>query len=497
MKTFLFAVGLLIACTAMAQQPAVTVQLLRPDYTGQAQFYTECLAPAGHGVQLHYNDSRITWPDNAYLITDASGNILSDSLKLPNRHSWSGFTLKYLAETNELVQSLGSVFEDSTNIGDISLRRWNAASFQAEPTIVGGNPNLVEYPARVIKSVGGGRYLLGSDYRDTMYSPLTNTWYPITPSASINLLDTQGNAIFSANINVAKWGIGRTYAHGLIPVGKSRYFASMLADYEHYSIGTGYHGCVIVGYDASGDTLFTRHIAGYPYGLQPSNRGAILVSVVVEDLDSVRKAAYPRLVKLDSLGNTEWEQVCRGAVAGIAMPLILSQPLPDGGILLGYTSRNPDNTYGNEMFVSRYSATGQMIWEQFIAVPGADNIEQLLIHPDGTIWAAGQHIILGTSSKTYLLAKLTDPSLLGTDLAQSPLIAVWPNPVAGSHLLHVQLSSSQAQLELLDVQGRSLRSYQATSPNTDLDVSGLANGVYLLRISSPQGSTTRQVVISD
>jgi hypothetical protein len=223
----------------------------------------------------------------------------------------------------------------------------------------------------------------------------------------------------------------------------------------------------------------------------------MLVSVTVEHLDSVRTAAYPRLVKLDSLGNIEWEQICRGAVAGIAMPLILSQPLPDGGILLGYTTRNPDNMYGNEMFVSRYSATGQMVWEQFVTLAGADNIEQLMLHPDGTIWAAGQHIILGTASKTMLLAKLTDPTLLSADLAQSPLVAVWPNPVGEGRTLHVQLTSAQATLELFDVQGRSLRTHTATTAETDLDMSSLPAGVYLLRITDASGSATQRVVIPE
>lgn len=72
------------------------------------------------------------------------------------------------------------------------------------------------------------------------------------------------------------------------------------------------------------------------------------------------------------------------------------------------------------------------------------------------------------------------------DVVEARLRA-WPNPTSGA--LTVAMPSAGAQqLRLLDLSGRTLRAWQVTGPELQLDLSDLANGEYLLISSNASGA---------
>jgi hypothetical protein len=72
---------------------------------------------------------------------------------------------------------------------------------------------------------------------------------------------------------------------------------------------------------------------------------------------------------------------------------------------------------------------------------------------------------------------------------------VYPNPA--STLLTIELNSSSAKtIQVMDLSGRIVLSASSSSEKTDLDVSGLANGIYYVKLSSDNRSEVFKIVKS-
>jgi len=78
-------------------------------------------------------------------------------------------------------------------------------------------------------------------------------------------------------------------------------------------------------------------------------------------------------------------------------------------------------------------------------------------------------------------------------------LSIYPNPAVNQlHVSYTRVSAEPALLELTDLAGKILerRSFESGSGQLSLDVSGLGSGIYLIRISSTEGSLTKKVIIS-
>lgn len=111
-------------------------------------------------------------------------------------------------------------------------------------------------------------------------------------------------------------------------------------------------------------------------------------------------------------------------------------------------------------------------------------------------------VILGNlrGGVTYFNSDITDPNLVSTSPVpdRSAQIDVFPNPAQTELFLSTGLSGN-ASLSLLDLQGRSLRSWQLDiRPNGTqrLEIGQLPAGVYLLRISSQEWAGVKRVVVN-
>jgi len=97
-------------------------------------------------------------------------------------------------------------------------------------------------------------------------------------------------------------------------------------------------------------------------------------------------------------------------------------------------------------------------------------------------------------TKWYLSSGCPAPlSVANTDL--SAQVSVFPNPV--SEQLHINYSGpakNGLSIQLMTVQGSTVRKVQSKDAQTTLNLSGLPNGIYLLRITGSKGSVTRKIV---
>ena len=68
-----------------------------------------------------------------------------------------------------------------------------------------------------------------------------------------------------------------------------------------------------------------------------------------------------------------------------------------------------------------------------------------------------------------------------------------PNPATG--VVAVTTEARQGTVSVLDLQGRQLLSVPVTGPTTTLDLQGLAAGTYHVRLTTPQGISTRRLLV--
>jgi hypothetical protein len=85
----------------------------------------------------------------------------------------------------------------------------------------------------------------------------------------------------------------------------------------------------------------------------------------------------------------------------------------------------------------------------------------------------------------------------------APVFALSPNPASQTVTVEVFGETSQgeetrqaASLQIVNLEGRIVAESRVEGEKTDLDVSHLTAGVYLVRLHTPQGSATRKLTIA-
>lgn len=186
-------------------------------------------------------------------------------------------------------------------------------------------------------------------------------------------------------------------------------------------------------------------------------------------------------------------------------------------------STTPGNAYAGDVFVAKVEdqgASGRFAWAQTAGTAVLDNA--------GTVVVSGQHVcvggVTGTGPATFgsiqlsgaattgtgFLATLLDTTLLALPTAATPGMTtrtaglrVLPNPATGHVIVQVpSLPSNGAApgtLTLLDALGRPVRTATINLATTDttypLDLTGLAPGLYLLRLEAGGTTATQRLVV--
>lgn len=140
------------------------------------------------------------------------------------------------------------------------------------------------------------------------------------------------------------------------------------------------------------------------------------------------------------------------------------------------TSNNPNNPNNPPQIVTAGESTTE---------------EMMLVFFSYTLYFPGdENIVIDTV--TVHNSHACEALLTGVDETTDEHLKIYPNPVTDQ--LNVQLpSGTYNQLEITDLQGKTVMRFD-TGIRT-LDVSALPKGVYLLRVGSDGGTSTRRVVI--
>ena len=75
-------------------------------------------------------------------------------------------------------------------------------------------------------------------------------------------------------------------------------------------------------------------------------------------------------------------------------------------------------------------------------------------------------------------------------------ISVYPNPA--QQTLYIQSEEAGEQVSIYDISGRMLLTMgHAPLSNQGIDISTLAKGIYIIKVKTTTGETTKKIVIND
>ncbi|MEM9680762.1 MAG: T9SS type A sorting domain-containing protein, partial [Bacteroidota bacterium] len=119
----------------------------------------------------------------------------------------------------------------------------------------------------------------------------------------------------------------------------------------------------------------------------------------------------------------------------------------------------------------------------------------------GVGFASSENYDLGNSGVTdgdIVVLKIFDPVASGCaynevlsvqETRETPPVKVYPNPVRDEHKIYLQNTPVESTVEIIDVFGKTI-SVQKLLHDKTINLPRLSQGIYLLRISSPESITT-------
>lgn len=139
-------------------------------------------------------------------------------------------------------------------------------------------------------------------------------------------------------------------------------------------------------------------------------------------------------------------------------------------VVVNSTANNVTYYLNNTLFY-----TGQLY--------GATNIEQLVLFTDNY------------SSSAFVDNVQTVSGLLGVNKFDVAKLSVYPNPTSGLVTISNDDNSSLETVSITDLNGRVVKSLKLNGESTSqINISELSAGVYMMNISSDKGSITKKIV---
>jgi hypothetical protein len=226
-------------------------------------------------------------------------------------------------------------------------------------------------------------------------------------------------------------------------------------------------------------------------GIQPDN----MLTADNYENNNVYKAAY-QLNKDVTIGNMEIKTT--GSNLNVSNDIdyySIYLPAGDNYIVKARLQDKNSSTDGNTYTVNAQLATSRnprIVWGAYDDSVLADQT----INGGGMVYFRVAPVVLGDMG-TYLLdihveRQTTGINEVGTEVAA---ISVYPNPA--SNEINIGLDNKKADISLVDMQGRTVQHITAENQSTaKLQVGSLANGLYLVHITSGDVTITRKVSVA-
>jgi hypothetical protein len=313
--------------------------------------------------------------------------------------------------------------------------------------------------------IGGGTYSFGSG----------------RPNVYVVRTDAQGDTLWTRTYGGADedyaFSVAATRDSGFIVCGWTRSYGAGMADI--YLIKT----------DARGDTEWTRTYGGaedeYGHTVRQTADGGYIVAGSTLSFGAGLADFY--LVRVDPSGDTLWTRAYGGDSADLGHSVDLTE---DGGfIMAGQTSSFGAGSW--DAWLVRTDSLGETLWTRTVGDTGDDRCYSVQETADRGYIVAGS---TGSSGAGGFDAWLVKTDSFGRVAVAEPGVPAVRAPgiaTIARGVLHIPWSPSSIDRSLFDALGRKVLLLRP-GPN---DVSHLAAGAYLVRLTSGGRSCTSRLIV--
>ena len=266
----------------------------------------------------------------------------------------------------------------------------------------------------------------------------------------------------------------------------------------------------IIKIDINGDLEWSKTYGGskgdVSLDVQQSEDGGYIVGGYTEsddgDVENNNGEHDFWIIKLDALGNLEWEKNFGGQATDRAQSL---QKVSTGGyIVTGLSSSNDgdlvDNMGSRDIWIFKLDNDGNMEWQKNYGSSRLDNGIDIKETEDGGFIATGNTFsIEGNISTTLLpfsdlwIMKLAPLSVGLNENYFESNISIFPNPNSGIFTINTSMINTPTSIKIHDVSGKII--YTKTELNQLVEIDKLANGVYFLSLQSKDKIYFEKIIV--
>jgi hypothetical protein len=264
---------------------------------------------------------------------------------------------------------------------------------------------------------------------------------------------------------------------------------------------TGNHGgkdAWVVKLSATGAIVWQKTLGGTDSdtagSVQPTPDGGYILASLTQstngDVTGNHGVDDAWVVKLDAMGIIVWQKALGGTESDAALNI---QPTLDGGyILAGFTTSNDGDVTGNhgngDGWVVKLGATGAVVWQKSLGGTSFDMALSIQPTTDSGCILAGftsstDGDVTGNHGSTDAWVVKLGP-VLSTAAFEKTAVVVYPNPTKDQIKLQFSDQVTADKIVITDLTGKVI--LEQISATNQVDVSQIANGMYLLQAISGQ-----------
>jgi hypothetical protein len=364
-----------------------------------------------------------------------------------------------------------------------------------------------EHGASIQQTVDGGYILTGPTYSNDGDVSGNHGGSNTSYDAWVVKLDAVGNlqwqkCLGGTNYD-ATYSLQQTYDRGYI-----------IAGYSNSTDGdvSGNHGFQdywVVKLDSLGNLQWQKCLGGTSaeggkFVQQTVDGGYIITGFTYSNDGDVNGNHGIRdiwVVKLDGLGNLQWQK-CLGGTNYDYEASSIQQTTDGGYILTGFTVSNDGDVSGNhggvDVWVVKLDGVGNIQWQKCLGGTTEDGATSIQQTSDGGYVLTGYTYsndgdVSGSHGGGDIWVVKLSSTVGMNELSSITSLNVFPNPTNDALNIEVENSFIGSTYQLTDITGRPIASGIITEEKSRISLQGLSSGTYLLSIGDEIRKTLKVV----
>jgi hypothetical protein len=211
------------------------------------------------------------------------------------------------------------------------------------------------------------------------------------------------------------------------------------------------------------------------------------------------------VVKLNSTGAVQWQQCIGGSEDDEGLDI---QSTGDGGYLLTAGTRSPNgdvwSTYHGgyrDAWLVKIDSIGEIEWQKCFGGSGFDSFGPVLLLSGGGYIAAGSTDsndgdVAGNHGKNDAWVVKLGQATATNDLQDHTNWLLFPNPTTGTVEIQTNEANAFISISVSDVLGRVLLDHKMNGEK-NIDLSGLPTGLYVVSAIGPEGKVYQKKIVKE